>query len=64
MLPVDAIVSSSAWRCKMTADVAAKALDYDRNSIIYDARLWEDDYTKILDCIASFSNDRSTVVLV
>ena len=64
MLPVDAIISSSAWRCKMTADVAAKALDYDRNTILYDARLWIDDYTKILDCIAALSNDWNTVVLV
>lgn len=64
ILPVDAIVSSASWRCKMTADVAAKVLWFDRNAIIYDPRLRTADYMTILDCIVSLNEDWNTVIIV
>jgi phosphohistidine phosphatase len=64
ILPVDCILSSKSLRCKMTADVAAKVLWYDRNAIVYDARLRTADYMTILDCITSLSEDWNTVMIV
>lgn len=61
---VDAIISSGAWRTKMTAEVVALELWIERNMIQYHSWLRSDDYETIIAMIRSFPVSRKHVIVV
>jgi phosphohistidine phosphatase len=61
---VDTIISSGAWRAKMTAEIAALELWIDRNDIQYHPWLRTDNYQSIIDMIFSFPPTWESVLLV
>jgi phosphohistidine phosphatase len=61
---VDAIVSSGAWRTKMTAEVIALELKMSREMIQYHSWLWTIDYQTIVSMIHSFPVSRKSVIVV
>ena len=61
---VDAIVSSAAWRTKMTAEIRATELKIPREQIQYHSWLWTTHYDTIVSIIHSFPASWKHVVIV
>lgn len=61
---VDAIISSGAWRTKMTAEVVALELWIERHMIQYHSWLRSDDYEAIVGMIRSFPTSWKSVMIV
>jgi len=60
----DCIISSPATRAVGTALLIAKGLDFEKNNIVYDQRIYESDEVTFFDILSELNNSFSKVAIV